>query len=184
MLAYLFWHCLRDGESREHYEQALVAFHRRLRTVPVRGLAASGTARIAAGLPWMTGEGYEDWYAVEDYAALGMLNRTATDAAHLDAHDLVAHAASFGTGGLYALERGRLRANNDRCIWVSKPDGVSYPDLRELLQRHAGSDDISVWRRQLVLGPAPEFRLSANSLPSLPASLTPITCPLANLDTA
>ena len=101
MLAYLFWHQATADQPVDAYEHALLAFHRRLEDVAVPGLVASGTARVQ-GLPWMTGDGYEDWYAVDDYSALGILNDAAVDAAHAEAHDLVAVAAGFGAGGLYA----------------------------------------------------------------------------------
>ena len=107
LLAYLFWHRPAENRPVEHYEQALTTFHRRLRDVAVPGLVGSGSARVG-GLPWMAGDGYEDWYAVDDYSALGVLNDAAVDAAHAAAHDLVALAAGFEALDLYALERGTI----------------------------------------------------------------------------
>jgi hypothetical protein len=179
MLAYLFWHRPADGQPPESYERALLAFHRRLREVAVPGLLASGAARVS-GLPWVPGDGYEDWYAVEDYSALGILGDAAVDAHHADAHERVAHAAGFGAGGLYALEQRDLAASPSYCVWLTKPAGVGYPQFREELAGYTGPG-VTVWRRQMVLGPAPEFRLTADRELSLPPALTPVSCQLANL---
>ena len=183
MLAYLFWHQPAADQPVEDYEQALVAFHRRLRDVAVPGLVASGSARVR-GLPWMAGEGYEDWYAVDDFNALGVLNDAAVDAAHADAHDRVAHAAGFGVGGLYALERGTIAAPPGHCVWLTKPPGVSYADFRDQLAVHAAGETVSLWRRQMVLGPAPEFRMTAGRELPMPAIMAPVDCRLVPLSIA
>jgi hypothetical protein len=183
MLAYLFWHRPSAGQPIESYERALVGFHRRLREVAVPGLVASGTARVG-GLPWMDGDGYEDWYAVDDYTALGVLNDAAVDAAHAQAHDLVALAASFGAGGLYALERGTIDTPAGYSVWLTKPSGVSYPDFREQLSLHTAGESVTVWRRQMVLGPAPEFRVTADRELAMPPVMAPVACRLWGLSSS
>lgn len=183
MLTYLFWHQRAEGQPHPSYEQALVAFHRRLREVPVPGLLASGTFRVR-GLPWLPHDGYEDWYAVDDFSALGRLNDAAVDAAHVEAHDRVAHAAGFGTGGVYALERGERAAPGGYCLWLTKPNGVSYPDFREQVALHTGGESVALWRRQMVLGPAPEFRVTAARELSMPTAMAPLSCRLTSLSTA
>ena len=183
LLVYLFWHQPAADQPPENYEQALIAFHRRLGNVAVPGLVASGSARVG-GLPWMAGDGYEDWYAVEDYGALGVLNHAAVDAAHVDAHDLVAYAAGFGAGGLYALERGAIDAPAGYCVWLTKPSGVTYPDFREQVDAQTAGETVTVFRRQMVLGPAPEFRVTASRELSMPASMSPVACRLASLSIA
>jgi hypothetical protein len=180
MHAYLFWHQPTADRPIEAYERALLAFHRRLRDVAVPGLLASGTARVR-GLPWVAGDGYEDWYAVDDYFALGILNDAAVDAAHAEAHDLVAVAAGFGAGGLYALERGTINAPTRYCVWLTKPTGLSYPSFREQLAAHVAGDTVTVWRRQMVLGPAPEYRVTAGREMAMPPEMAPVACELANL---
>jgi hypothetical protein len=180
MLAYVFWHQPAASQVLEQYERALIGFHRRLQDVAVPGLVASGTARVG-GLPWMGGDGYEDWYAVEDYTALGVLNDAAVDAAHAETHDRVALAAGFGAGGLYALERGALDAPAGHCAWLTKPSGVSYPSFREQLAEHVAGETVTVWRRQMVLGPAPEFRVTAGRELTVPADWAPVACRLASL---
>jgi hypothetical protein len=183
MLAYLFWHQPSPDQAVDRYERALVGFHRRLREVPVPGLVASGTARVD-GLPWLRGGGYEDWYAVDDYTALGVLNDAAVDAAHAEAHDLAAHAAGFGAGGLYALERGMIDTPIGHCVWLTKPAGVSYPEFAERLMDLTAEEPVTVWRRQMVLGPAPEYRVIAGRELALPADLAPVACRLATLSIA
>lgn len=148
----------------------------------MRGLVASGSARVQ-DLPWMPGDGYEDWYAVEDFSALGLLNDAAIDTAHADAHDLVAYAAGFGAGGLYALERGEWMSPGGYCVWLTKPGGVAYADFHSQLAVETAGEAVTVWRRQLVLGPAPEFRLTAARELSLPAAMAPIACRLVALST-
>jgi hypothetical protein len=179
-LAYLFWHQAAPDQPIGAYEQALLAFHRRLQDVAVPGLVASGTARVR-GLPWLAGDGYEDWYAVDDYTALGVLNDAAVDAAHAEAHDLVAVAAGFGAGGLYALERGTIDAPTRYCVWLTKPTGASYRSFRGQLAVHAAGEGVTVWRRQMVLGPAPEYRLTAGRELAVPRDMAPVPCELANL---
>jgi hypothetical protein len=183
MLAYLFWHQPAADQPAQAYERALLAFHRRLREVAVPGLVASGTARVR-GLPWMAGDGYEDWYAVVDYAALGVLNDAAVDAAHARAHDLVAVVAAFGVGGLYALEHGTIDPPARYCVWLTKPAGVTYPSFREQLAAHTAGEPVTVWRRQMVLGPAPEYRLTAGRELAMPGEMAPVACELANLSIA
>jgi hypothetical protein len=180
MLAYLFWHQPSAGQAVEGYERALVGFHRRLRDFPVPGLVASGTARVG-GLPWMGGDGYEDWYALDDYTALGVLNDAAVDAEHAAAHDLAAHRAGFGAGGLYALERGSVDTPAGHCVWLTKPTGVGYPDFDQRLMVLMAGEAVSVWRRQMVLGPAPEYRVTGGREMAMPADMAPLACRLASL---
>lgn len=132
----------------------------------------------------MAGDGYEDWYAVEGYGALGVLNDAAVDAAHADAHDLVAFAAGFGAGGLYALERGTIDPAAGYCVWLTKANGITYSEFREQVAAQTRSETVTVWRRQMVLGPAPEFRVTAGRELPMPAGTAPIACRLANLSIA
>jgi hypothetical protein len=183
MLAYLFWHRPAEGQERAGYEQALMTFHDRLESVTIPGLVASGSARVGE-LPWTPGDGYEDWYLVEDFAALGVLNAAAVDDAHADAHDRVAHAAGFGAGALYALQAGDPEMTGSYCAWVTKPAGVDYREFLDGLAPHTFAGGSGLWRRQMVLGPAPEFRVTGGHPFSLPAGLAPVTCRLTAVGTA
>jgi hypothetical protein len=153
-LAYVFWHQPRSGANRAEYEDALLRFHARLRDVRVPGSLGSTTARIPT-VPWLPGGGYEDWYYVEDFTALGALNAGAIDAAHGATHDAVAGLAGPGAGGLYRLVSGPRDSPSDRHVWLA----------------HAAEIDGSLWQRQMVLGPAPEFCAVAESGPDVADAL-------------
>ncbi len=186
MLAYLFWHRPHDTVAPEAYEQALVAFHRSLAHSRPVGLCASALFRVAE-LPWLApgtdaeeergGElhtAYEDWYIVEDYGALGILNEAAVGRGHSTAHDQAARRFGVGSGGLYGLVEGD-RAELDRhggligeaslAVWVGRPPGSRRRGLGELLGDGMDPHHASLWRRQLVLGPAPEFCVLASEIP-------------------
>ncbi len=180
MLAYLFWHRPRDPDAAGPYEDALVAFHRSLaRSLPV-GTRASATFRVAE-LPWLapaqdlaTGAavagGYEDWYLLDDFAALGVLNEAAVGRGHRSSHDEAAHRFGEGTGGLYGLIEGEPCAEAlgeaTTAVWVARPPGSERRGLGELLGDGMDPAHASLWRRQLVFGPAPEFCLLAAEVPS------------------
>src|SRR3954453_14023970 len=87
MLAYVFWHAPRPGVAAGHYEARLGAFHAALRADPFEGLGPTATLALPA-IPWLGGAaGYEDWYLVEDFAALGRLNAAAVSGSHAAPHD-------------------------------------------------------------------------------------------------
>ncbi len=143
MLAYVFWHQPQPGVDRDGYEEAQRAFHARLEQ-------RSACFRIAL-LPFgKGGEAYEDWYLVEDWQGLGELNLAAVDAARRPHHDHAAGMAGSGWGGVYALLRGPQEPPEE-VAWTAKPRGQPTGDFL------ASLDAPAVWRRELVLGPAPEF---------------------------
>jgi hypothetical protein len=152
----------------EEYEGWLARFHGRLAAVPIAGFGRSYTLRVPE-LEWLAGGGYEDWYLVADFAALGELNRAAVDAARLDSHDALARTVSarHGAGGVYGLAFGAASvgvgtASGGWAGWFGKRDGVGYPQLRAELHELVEAGAISaVWQRQMVLGPGPEFRVEA-----------------------
>jgi len=175
MLAYVFWHwpASEARSAREAYERTLLEFHRVLAAQAPPGFGRSTTGR-AAGVPWL-GEhrrGYEDWYLVDGFAALESLNEGAVSGARRAAHDRAAQAAAGGTAGLYrpwgteaVLEGARWAA------WFAKPAGSSYPDLLEELAPWRTRDGVSLWQRQMTLGPGPEFCLRAPERLELPVRL-------------
>lgn len=148
MLAYVFWHRPKADVDRDAYESAQRAFHGTI-AVP------SGCFRLDA-LPFGRGGGYEDWYLIEGWAELGALNDAATDSARRDRHDRAAELAADGWGAVYALVRGpaEIPAGVD---WRDKERGRPTADFLDSLPAS------TVWRRQLVLGPAPEFCAAAAS---------------------
>jgi hypothetical protein len=183
VLAYLFWHRPRPGVATEDYEQALAAFHRSLSRTPPVGMLASAALRLPAvpwlpkaaadgGAPGVTG-GYEDWYLVEDFAALGVINAAAVGRGHRTSHDHVARWTGAGAGGLYRLLDGDVAppglagvADAGLAVWVERPPGSAAGGLEQLLADGIDPARASLWRRQLVLGPAPELCLLATDVPA------------------
>lgn len=135
MLAYVFWHRPAPGVAAEEYEARLRTFH--------ETLAVPSAAFRLHHLPWKPEDGYEDWYLVEDWTALGELNEAAVAAARRGEHDAAARLAGAGWAGILRLVRGA----------PEPPDGVRW-------QTTAPEDDAApYWQRQMTLGPAPEFCL-------------------------
>jgi hypothetical protein len=157
MLAYVFWHWPAENVAADRYVERLLAFHRTLTASPCPGFHGSEVFQVE-GDPWpgasaSQGRLYEDWYSVEDFAALGVLNEAAVSLARKDPHDAVAMLAAGGAGGVYRnLVPG---PSGEQVSWFGKPSGMTY---RELLDRMPPK--ATLWLRQMVLGPAPEFRLA------------------------
>jgi hypothetical protein len=160
MLAYLFWHRPRSGAGGEQYEQALLAFHRSLARTPPAGSVGSAAFRLAEA-PWRDDGGrlYEDWYLVEDFAALGVLNRAAVGQGHRTPHDAAARHTGFAAGGIYQLLEGDGGLEAELAVWVARGPETRALELGELLADGMDPLRASLWQRQLVLGPAPEFCL-------------------------
>jgi hypothetical protein len=184
MLAYVFWHRPLDDAAREAYEHAEIAFHRSLAHAPPAGFQGSATFRVAE-LPWLEGPGYEDWYFVEDYTALGVLNMAAVGHGHRTVHDEVAHRFGGGAGGLYGLIEGHPPVSpgafdeKSVVVWVGRAPGIERRALGDLLGDGMDSRHASLWRRQLVFGPSPEFCLLAGdgAKLGLPAGVAPSRLP-------
>ena len=133
MLAYVFWH--RPAADANAYEAVLRAFHHSLRAAPPPGFHGSVTY-ARAKLPWF--DGYEDWYLVDDWTALGVLNDAAP---HVPGHDVAARRSTDGAGAVYRLTGG----DPD----LAAVGGATWSDAPV-------AGDVT-WRRELVLGPAPQY---------------------------
>jgi len=161
VLAYVFWHRPAAGVAQEDYEAALQRFHGSLARNPPSGLSGSATLR-AAELPWLAGagQGYEDWYTLESWSALGVLEAAAVSSGHESAHHEAARRAGGGTAAVYRLIEGELEPGRARlAAWVGRPAGEDDPSVGQLLGDGVSSSKGSLWQRCLVLGPAPEFCL-------------------------
>lgn len=146
MLAYLFWHRPLPDIELKPYEDAQRAFHASLEV-------ESACFRLGE-LPFRSGEsGYEDWYLVDGWAELGGLNRSAVDPPSLPGHDRAASMSGAGWGAVYSLLRGPASIP-DRIDWLDKPRGEASEKFLTSLPEAA------IWRRQMVLGPGPEFCLA------------------------
>lgn len=157
MLAYLFWHAPAQAVDAAEYESLLAAFHARLRRSPPPGFRDS--VAFAVTTAW-GGSGYEDWYVVDDWAALGVLNAAAVDDVRRPEHDPVARRAASGAGGVYELRSGDLAlAEAGIARWSAKPLGEPYAGWEAALTAGRDPAEHALWQRQLVLGPAPEYCL-------------------------
>jgi hypothetical protein len=153
VLAYVFWHRPGDGTDRAEYEDRQRAFHRAI----ADAVRSSATFRVEQ-LPFEDAkrEGYEDWYLVDDWAALGALNDEAVKGARRPVHDAAAAEAREGWAGVYRLVRGEPSPPMS-ARWEAKPPGTSYDDYL------ASRDEPMIWQRQLTLGPAGEFCLGGGN---------------------
>jgi hypothetical protein len=160
VLAYIFWHRPEPTVEQAAYEHALEQFHRSLAHRPPVGLRASGALR-APELPWLgSAPGYEDWYLLDDWAAVGVLEEAAVSHGHVTAHDGVASRAGPGTGAVYRLIEGHPQLPNTRlAVWVERPAGHEYLSLEALLGDGMDPAASCLWRRCIALGPAPELCL-------------------------
>ena len=160
MLAYTFWHWKRPDISEAEYEARQRAFHKALGAAPPAGFIGSSSFAIT-GAPWASrgDAAYEDWYLVQDSAALDTLNAAAISASRQVPHDAAAAAAAGGIAGLYRIRVGALPSSPSTGHWFSKPAGVSYADLEQLLRPVVDERQGALWCRQMTLGPTPEFCL-------------------------
>ena len=181
MLAYLLWHRPADGVEHETYEHASERFHRSLHHSPPAGFRGSAVLLLAE-CPWLpcaqdgtSAATYEDWYLLDDFTALGVLNEAAVTHGHRSAHDGIARRFGSGAGGLYGLLEGHVDlADAPRAVWVSRPPGEPRGELAELLADGIDPAHASLWRRALVFGPAPEYCLLA---PETPDGASPTRLP-------
>lgn len=164
MLAYVFWHAPAEGVDAARYAQALAGFHRSLAHSPPFGFEGSAAFRTPEP-PWSgadAGLWYEDWYLVDDFAALGVLNEAAVARGHRTSHDRAAEGLGRATAGVYRLIEGEpasalALAGCTHATWVAPASGAGSSNLGAMLGDGADPEGASVWQRQLVLGPAPEF---------------------------
>jgi hypothetical protein len=181
VLAYLLWHRPADGVERATYEHASERFPRSLRHSPPAGLRGSAVLRLGE-CPWLApahggpdGDTYEDWYLLDDFTALGVLNEAAVAHGHRSAHDGVARRFGAGAGGLYGLLEGRADLTHaPRAVWITRPPGHPRGELAQLLGDGVDPAHASLWRRALVFGPAPEYCLLA---PEPPRGISPTRLP-------
>lgn len=178
MLAYVFWHWPVGAIDRRTYEANLLRFHAALKSQPLDGFVESATYRLPA-TPWLSSAGYEDWYQVESFAALGALNDAAVSGSRREPHDEAARAAAGGTAGIYRLRGGAIDSALVRCAsWFSKPAGMTYDELFSALRGWTSSSGDALWQRQMVLGPTPEFCLRSSRKPDLPERFKPLFVPV------
>ncbi|MGO9322693.1 MAG: hypothetical protein ACLQBY_18080 [Solirubrobacteraceae bacterium] len=173
MLAYLSWHRPAPTVDVAAYERALEQFHRSLAHRAPSGFRGSATFR-AAELPWLApaqerspqaqaGAGYEDWYLLDDWASLGVLEEAAVSRGHVSAHEKIASLSGVATGAVYRFLEGHAGLDETHiAVWVARSSGHEHPSLSALLGDGMDPAVDGLWRRCLGLGPAPEFCLLAS----------------------
>ena len=172
MLAYVFWHWPRPGVGEHEYREHLARFHRALASSAPAGFHGSRAFDVAA-VPGVTPASglVEDWYFVDDFAALGVMNEAAVAAHTREPHDAAASLAAGGTAGIYKLCSPRA-ADPRSTAWFPKPANASYATF------FAGVPaGVELWQRQMTLGPAPEFGAlgaSTNELSTFAVTASPI----------
>lgn len=165
MLAYVSWHRPAPDVDHDAYEQALERFHRSLAHRPPSGYRGS-TAFRAGELPWLGepggGGAYEDWYLLDGWATLGVIEEAAVSRGHATAHHAIAHLAGAATSSVYRLGEGHERlAHTALSVWVQPSRGHASPTIADLLGDGMDRHSSGLWRRCLGLGPAPEYCLLA-----------------------
>ncbi len=188
MLAYISWHRAAAGVEQQRYEQALERFHRSLAHQPPSGFHGSAALNLAE-LPWLDplagaehAPGYEDWYLLEDWSALGVLEEAAVAHGHLTAHEGISSLAGAATGSVYRLVEGYLQVADSTqqrggsqlaaqtAVWIARTPGHEHPSLEALLGDGMDPRRDGLWRRCLGLGPAPEYCL-LSATPRPPAGV-------------
>jgi hypothetical protein len=76
----------------------------------------------------------------------------------------VAERAAAGAGAVYRLVSGPLELAAGRASWLGKPAGSD----REAFHDTLTGPGRSVWMRQMVLGPAPEYVVRSGAPVVLP----------------
>ena len=194
MLAYVSWHLPAPAVRAAAFEQALERFHRSLAHRPPSGFRGSAAFR-ARGLPWLghdvgagpasegagpASEGagsasgdagsvstYEDWYLVDGWSAVGVLEEAAVARGHQSSHAAVAAMTSVSKGAIYRLIEGLPRLERaPLAVWVKRSPGHAPVTLEDLLADGMAGDEAGLWRRCLGLGPAPEYCLLAVEAPA------------------
>ena len=161
----------------------LESFHRTLAANKPDGFRHSVVFRIEHA-NWLdtTEPAYEEWYLLDDSAAMDRLNDAAVSGACEEPHNRVAGEAAGGTGGLYRLRSGEEILSQARfAVWLAKPDGVSYRDFDDALTSLTSQPNVALWGRQMTLGPTTEFCLHSQTPVQLPAGYTGRQLPLTSL---
>jgi hypothetical protein len=183
-LAYVFWHWPRPDVSIDIYEKELTAFLRSILSSKPPGLSNALSFRVEHA-PWGP-QGrmiYEDWYLMSDFSDLGSLNDAAVTGRAGNAHDSIKKYYMKGTGGVFRSIQGNLEIQRARyATWIEKPLVLSYPSFYEKIAKIAGHSRSDLWRRQMSLGPTPQFCLHSEESIPIADDLSPITLKFARIE--
>ncbi|MCA1554729.1 MAG: hypothetical protein LC737_10155, partial [Chloroflexi bacterium] len=115
---------------------------------------------------------FEDWYVLDGSCALDVINEVAVSPALASSHGAIAQRTAAGAGGLYRLRTGDLYRGDSHVYWIGKPRSMSYEAFYRALEVCTRQPHVSLFRRQMVLGPAPEFCLRAPTALDIPTPLS------------
>ena len=178
LLAYVFWHWKRPEVATADYEDRQHGFHAALRDSPSPGFISSFSVGVS-NAPWVASrEAYEDWYLVQDFGALGVLNEAAVSSSRAEPHDAAAAGAAGGSAGVYGLRFGTALRQPRYAHWFGKPEGMPYRELFAQLAPVVDRVEGALWMRQMVLGPAREFCLHTTAPVSMLGDLDALVIPL------
>ncbi len=183
MLAYVFWHWPQPSVDQDTYLAHLGEFHENLAANKPAGFQRSVVFRIRdAGWLKTTGDAYEEWYLLDDSAAMDRINEAAVSGLCEEPHNRVAREAADGVGGLYRLRAGPENlAEAKFATWLSKPAGVSYNDFFAALQPQTSQPGVALWGRQMTLGPTTEFCIHSATPVELPHGYTGHILPILKI---
>ena len=171
MLVYIFWHWPNSAIGTSQYENDLIKFHQTLQTNKPEGFQRSVVFMIERPF-WLNTDAsaYEEWYVLDDSAALDRLNHAAVNGPCEEPHNRVARNAADGTAGLYRLRLGGEQLDTTRvATWFSKPAGVPYSNFDAQMKTVIAEYSATLWARTMTLGPTTEFCLhSSEQLPLAP----------------
>jgi len=170
MLAYVFWHWPQSHIDHDSYVDHLIDFHQTLAANKPHGFQQSVVFRVR-GASWLNtnDEAYEEWYLLDDSAAMDPLNDAAVSGVCEEPHNRVAREAADGTGGLYRLRAGHEQLSETKyALWLSKPAGVSYKDFYATMDQLTSQPGVALWGRQMTLGPTTEFCIHSRNPIELP----------------
>jgi hypothetical protein len=112
---------------------------------------------------------------VNDSAALDPLNIAAVSGVCEAPHTDVARAMAAGAGSLLALHGDHANVAAARhAAWLTKPRSMPYESFYTTVASLPAAEQSSLWRRQMVLGPTPEFALLGLAPPALPDTFQPV----------
>jgi hypothetical protein len=183
MLAYVFWHWRSPTVEKTDYQKHIIDFQETLGTHKPGGFQYSTVFEIEH-VPWSEGGGevYEEWYVLDNSAALDALNEAAVTGPCKEHHNRVARNAAGGIAGLYGLYAGTSGLATARiALWFSKPSGMTYENFHGILQPEVQQAAGSLWQRQMTLGPTPEFRWHSSEDHSLPEIFVCLKVPLTQI---
>lgn len=167
MLAYVFWHRSYPQVEPATYENSIMRFQEALSRNPSPGLDGAASWRIEA-VPWLGDQGgYEDWCFLQGSWAMDPLNAFAVVGDRQPSHDTLAAQMGAGAGGLYTHIWGNVcTAPTSTVVWLTRPRGIQWRPPLEAVRAKVPA--ATVWRRQMVLGPAPEFAVEAPGAATIP----------------